>query len=164
MIDNSNRYFSPNLDGVKDSILIPLNIDESSLFSWEVIDISKNIQGYKLIWKERSKNSVEIRKLTPKKYFDRLFQSKRPVIVPKFIEWNGYSKIPLSKKEKSFRSSKMPDGTYYFRVIAIDEQSNKSSTSLIPIIIDTVVPKIGLSGSRYYFFSPILMGKKKLIN
>ena len=159
-IDNSNRYFSPNLDGVKDSIFIPLNIDESSLFSWEILIYQKDAQGYKLIWKERSKNSVEIRKLTARKYFDRLFQPKTPVIVPKSIEWNGYSRIPLSKKEKSFRSSKVPDAIYYFKIIATDEQGNKNSTSLIPIIIDTVSPQVSLAASDT-IFSPNLDGNKE---
>ena len=159
---SASRYFSPNLDGNKDSILIPLIIKDEFLEKWKISIYEKKGKNYRLIRVFDSINVKEIPNLTSKKFIKRIFEKKSPVSIPQNIEWDGYTRIPKDKKREKFKSSKAKDGLYYYRITAIDEAGNTSRSSLVPIYLDTITPVAKLNNLET-IFSPNGDGNKDIL-
>ena len=132
-ISNPNRYFSPNFDGKKDTIAIPLDISDNKIIEkWQVYILEKKEgKSFKVVQKIESKNSKESQK-NIKKFFQRIIEKKRNVTKPAIIEWDG--------KDKKGRLVK--DGTYYFKIVAYDETGNKGETAFTPFVLDNTSPVI----------------------
>ena len=159
--DNTAQHFSPNLDGIKDKINLSIQITEENLASWLLLIYSREKNNYKLIRRYESVDEKQIQKMTFKKYVSRIWKRRSPVLIPQYITWDGYSKIPNSTKE-SYTGKKMPDGLYYYRLIATDDFGNTTKTPLIPIVIDTIRPAAQLTLSDD-IFSPNNDGRKETL-
>ena len=154
-------HFSPNLDGIKDTVSIEIRIKEDNLKTWKVLIYEKTGSSYRLIREYRSVDSKEIQKMTWKKFFNRVFSIKRPVDVPQKVEWDGYRKIPQSADK--YKMDKMKDGVYFYRVLASDEAGNRATSALIPIRLDTLTPDI-TADFEHDTFSPNGDGHKETLS
>ncbi|HMB00853.1 MAG TPA: FlgD immunoglobulin-like domain containing protein [Spirochaetota bacterium] len=154
------RYFSPNLDGSKDTIPIPLNIQENNeLKKWKVLIYQKEGTNFEVIRTYESMSAVEIKKMTFKKFMQRIFSPNEPVKIPEYIRWDGIKQV---KQKDTTVSTKCSDGVYYFRIVAIDKADNIKKSPLVPIVIDTVIPKASPK-PRTDIFSPNGDGNKETI-
>ena len=150
---NPNRHFSPNLDGSKDNLVIPLHIEDKSLRKWKVLIYTKEADQYRLIRSFESTNVWEVGKMTGKKFFRRMFQRNRPLQVPKSVVWDGYTQTPIASERGKYESEKVRDGLYYYRITAYDQADNTSSSPLVPIVVDTMRPRVELT-LETFIFSP----------
>ncbi len=122
-------YISPNNDGVKDDLRIPLTIKDS-----------RYIKGYSFIITDENGNVVREIRNKEKRYenegfkgfFGRLFAVKSGIDIPKELRWDGYSSS----------GSVVKDGLYLFHVEAWDDNGNKSSTPVYGVIVDDTPPSV----------------------
>ena len=82
-----NRYFSPNLDGKKDVLYIPLKIKDTSLLKkWSVSIYQKNKNipknSFELIKTIRSLPPKNIKKMTLQIFWEKLLSVKQNIGVP----------------------------------------------------------------------------------
>ncbi|MCR4580038.1 MAG: OmpA family protein [Treponema sp.] len=126
------KYISPNNDGVKDELVIPLNIsDKRYIQGWSLVIMDSNHQVVRTI-----ENKVALpEKVGFKSFFKQLVTPKQGVVVPESVSWNG----AMSNGETA------PDGTYYYYLTATDDNGNKGQTKEYEVIVDTISPDIELA-------------------
>ncbi len=135
-----NRYFSPNLDGVKDRLPIPLQIkDDGFLTKWIVVLYKKTGDTFSPIRSYESTSEREIRQMTVGKFVTRIFSKKEKIKIPPFVEWDG---VKILSAGSNAVSSRAEDGLYYFQITAMDESGNEAKSPYVPVVIDTVTPVI----------------------
>jgi len=125
------KYISPNNDGVKDELVIPLNISDR-----------RYIQGWSLIIKDSKGNVIRTignkvarpESVTFKSFFKQLFSVKKGVQIPREVIWNG----AMNNGETA------PDGTYTYYLTATDDNGNEGKTKEFKVVVDTVAPDIEL--------------------
>jgi flagellar hook assembly protein FlgD/outer membrane protein OmpA-like peptidoglycan-associated protein len=147
-----DSYMSPNLDGVKDNLVIDLNIkDERYVTMWKVEisddkgNIVRTISG-----KEQRAETMKAKDVI-KKYFS----PKSGIRIPKQVNWDG----------KNDKGEVVPDGKYMFKFYAMDDNKNinKDGTQAGTVIVKTDKPEIK-SDVTNPVFSPNSGGtKEKLI-
>ncbi len=125
------EYISPNNDGIKDVLEVPLKIREKRYvkeWSFTVFDESGNVVrtiGNKIALP--SKFNLKI-------FFKALFTPKRGVDIPSKIVWNGFLDD----------GSLAPDGKYFYQFTASDDNGNTASSSKLEVIVDNTPPQINL--------------------
>lgn len=156
----ANRYFSPNIDGVKDTFEIPLKIkDNGSLYKW-IVEIYSAPQESAKIRKYESVAANEIYSMNAQKFMKRIIQKKEPIVIPEFVAWDGRSEIT---KNNVVVSELMKDGVYFFRIIAEDDAGNIATSPFISFVLDTVRPEVtSLPEGR--IFSPNGDGRKDTLS
>lgn len=127
---NTDRYFSPNLDGVKDFIEIPFIIKEDNLQKWSLTIVRKEGSRFLQIMSHESVNPKE-EQLSFTKFFSRLVAKDTPLKAPNSYLWEG----------RDDRGELVKDSIYYFTITAMDSWGNESKSPLIPIVVDTITPK-----------------------
>ncbi len=139
---NAVRYFSPNLDGKKDVLTIPVVIyDEGKLAVWRVIIYQKVDTRFRTIKTFSLASAVEGEALSFKRSFQRLFKRDEGVTPPGYVEWNGVSDD----------NALMADGIYYLGYYARDINGNEQTSDLYPIVIDTLSPQAELELNETIF-------------
>lgn len=146
-------YISPNNDGIKDDIRIPISIKDSRF-----------IKGYSFIIKNASGSVV--REINNKEkrtenqgvmgIFDRLMAVKSGIKIPSELRWDGFD-----------NSGKVvPDGVYYFHVEAWDDNGNVGKTKEYAIVVDTTPPEVTIAPPSDYnkIFSPNNDGNKDTLS
>jgi outer membrane protein OmpA-like peptidoglycan-associated protein len=126
-------YFSPNGDGVKDKIRIPLSITDSRFIKeWHfIITDEKGTQ----VWSAGEEAPKIAEKVANwREILASFFEPKQSVSVPSSIVWDG--------KLSSGRTA--PDGIYYFYASATDDNGNYGESFRTRIIVDTVPPSINV--------------------
>lgn len=124
-------YISPNNDGVKDELVVPLKIKESRYVSeWSFIIYNEKGEVVRLIGnKEKRSESISF-----KNFFKQLFTPKQGVEIPSTVNWNGY-----------FDDGRLaPDGLYYYQFTATDDNGNTATTSKLSVIVDNTAPVVTL--------------------
>lgn len=159
--ENPRQHFSPNLDGVKDSMIIPLKIQDDALAKWTIEIYDSKSEGKQRLRLFESKSAREIVNMDMKKFVSRIFQAKEPVIIPEFVAWDGIAQVV--KEDGQVESYNCADGIYYFQISAFDDSGNKASSELIPFVLDTIRPKTTLKTSPTVF-SPNGDGRKEKLN
>lgn len=149
-LNNPNRFFSPNLDGRKDSLLIPLDISDESLEKWKVEVLKKIGSDYSLVKVFESVDNLSEKNLTAKRFFSRIFSKDENIIAPKELYWDGTDND----------GKQLADGLYYLRIYARDRRDNETTSPLIAIVLDTVAPKPSLD-LKENIFSPNGDGNKE---
>lgn len=126
------KYISPNNDGVKDELIIPISIsDNRYITAWSLVitDVKGNIV-------RTIENSVALpEKLGFKSFFKQLVTPKQGVVIPKQIVWNGMMQ----------NGETAPDGLYKYYVTATDDNGNVGKTKEYEVIVDTVPPQVTLT-------------------
>lgn len=125
-------YISPNGDGVKDNLRVPVTITDN-----------RYVDGYQLT--VRSSGGRVVRTIKSPSLavttggsagvMDRLLYVKQGVPVPPAIVWNG----------KNSAGRTVPDGRYTYTVSAWDENGNRSTSPAFTVVVDTKAPTINLT-------------------
>ncbi|BBM89888.1 hypothetical protein COTS27_01603 [Spirochaetota bacterium] len=150
---NAVRYFSPNLDGTKDVMTIPIVITErGNLVAWSVTIYQKIGTTFKTLQTFSDISELERETVSFKQSLSRLFRRERGITPPPYVEWNGAAK----------NGTPMPDGVYYVSYYARDGNDNETTTPLYPIVIDTITPEATLVLSNKVF-SPNEDGNKETL-
>ena len=142
-------YLSPNNDGIKDDLKLPIKIKDS-----------RYIKGYSLVVTDSEGNIVREIKNKEKRsenqgfmgFFDRLTAVKSGIDVPEELRWDGYNES----------GKVVPDGRYYFYVEAWDDNGNLSKTKEYTVVIDNTPPEVTITEppEEEKIFSPNNDGSK----
>ncbi len=145
-------YISPNNDGIKDDLKIPLKINES-----------RYIKGYSLIVKNEKGEIVREIKNKEKRsenqgfkgFFDRLFSVKSGITVPEELRWDGFNNT----------GTVVSDGIYFFHIEAWDDNGNLNKTKEYAVVVDNTPPEITITppSEDDKIFSPNNDGNKDTI-
>ena len=138
--DTTKRYISPNFDGVKDELTIPLKITDE-----------RYVKGYRFIVENETgeivktiRNKEERPETTGvKNVFQRLVAVKEGITVPETLTWDG----------KSDSGTVVPDGNYRFYIEAWDDNANLGKSGIGEVVVDNTPPTAEIS-SPYKVFSP----------
>ncbi len=149
-INNKDQYFSPNLDGVKDSVVIPFHIKEENLIEWKVVIVKEVGERRFRKVREYVSDNPKRKNLNFDKFFERIFAKDDSIQDPNSITWDG--------KDEQFKT--LDDGVYYIKIEAEDRSGNKSNSNFIPVILDTKPPNISLVVEDK-IFSPNGDGRKE---
>lgn len=146
-------YLSPNNDGIKDDLKLPIKIKDS-----------RYVKGYSLVVTDSEGNLVREIKNKEKRsenqgfmgFFDRLTAVKSGIDVPEELRWDGYNDS----------GKVVPDGTYYFHVEAWDDNGNVSKTKEYAVVIDTTPPEVTIKEppEEEKIFSPNNDGSKDTLS
>ena len=126
------NYISPNNDGAKDSLILPLSITDERFvtgYTLKVFDFNKSLvrtlqnritlpqaQGFDQLW-------------------NRLTYVKQGIEVPPFLEWNGTTEA----------GTVAPDGTYSLLITAWDDNDNTKDWPAGTVVVKTAPPQVAVS-------------------
>ncbi len=140
------KYISPNFDGVKDDLVLPLSIKDQ-----------RYIKGFRFVVEDSSGKAV--RNIANKEdrpenrdlgnMVKRLMYVKTGIVIPESVRWDG----------KSDSGAIVPDGTYRYFVEAWDDNGNVGKSPLGTVIVDNTPPQIAVS-APYLIYSPNGDGNK----
>ncbi len=133
-------YISPNFDGTKDDLVLPISITDQ-----------RYVKGYRLIIKDASGNTVrtiENKENRPenaavKTVISRLLYVKKGIPIPPTLRWDGMSST----------GTVVPDGSYTYTLEAWDDNGNIGKTVPRTVVVDTQKPTATVS-SQYSVFGP----------
>ena len=143
------KYISPNNDGIKDIVEIPVRISDS-----------RYIKGFSFIIEDE--NGQEVKRIENKEkrpentglanFFQRLFYVEKGVDIPEKIRWDGIGD----------NGEVVPDGYYSFYMEAWDDNGNKSATDRYGLVVDNTPPQIVIEeiDAEQKIFSPNNDGNK----
>jgi hypothetical protein len=125
-------YFSPNNDGKKDAMEIPVSItDQGYVTSWkvEIKDAAGNV--VRVI--ENKEQRFE--SFNAKEFFSRLVTPKRQVEMPSAIRWDGLRST----------GELAADGRYSFTITATDDSGNTVVTPVYEVVIRNRPPEVSIT-------------------
>lgn len=145
-------YFSPNDDGEKDAMEIPIKItDKRYVTSWTCEIKDKDGKHVRTI-----ANKIPLREMKDASTFFKLLKSsKKGVDVPEKIRWDG----------RTDTGEVAPDGLYTFIIKAEDDNHNLSETKSYTVVIDKTPPNVELKSpndTTDLIFSPDDDGNKDI--
>ncbi len=142
-------YLSPNNDGIRDELTFPFKLKDSRYikgYALEIYDVAGNLV--------RSIGNKEERpeSFSFKDMFSRVFRSKSGIPVPETLRWDGTTE----------EGAVAEDGEYSFRVIAWDDNGNRSESPRYSMVIDTRSPEVEITEKKplELIFSPDDDGNK----
>jgi flagellar hook assembly protein FlgD/outer membrane protein OmpA-like peptidoglycan-associated protein len=145
----AERYISPNFDGAKDDLTLPLRITDE-----------RYVKGYRFLITDSS--GVVVRTILNKEdrpenrdfnnILARLGYLKTGIVVPPTIRWDGMSDS----------GTVVPDGTYHYHVEAWDDNNNMGKSPDGTVVVDTTAPTVTANAS-YLIFSPDSDGNKDML-
>ena len=125
-------YISPNNDGTKDILEIPIQIKEKRYVKdWCLVIENENGEIVRKVENKDKRDS----KMTFKKFWKALFTPKSGVTIPSSIMWNGV----MDDGEVA------PDGNYFYYMTATDDNGNSATTKKLAVVVDNTPPEIDLS-------------------
>ncbi|MBI9108715.1 MAG: OmpA family protein [Spirochaetales bacterium] len=146
-------YLSPNNDGVKDYMEIPVSIQDS-----------RYIKGFAFIIQDEQ--GTEVKRIENKEkrpenlglanFFERLFYVEKGVDIPDSVRWDGIDE----------GGNVVEDGFYRFFIEAWDDNGNKSVTPKYGLVIDNTPPRLELvtPPDNDKIFSPNDDGNKDILD
>ena len=145
-------YFSPNNDGKADYLEFPLSMTDEryiTTWEWEIRDEEGNVV--------RTYRNKELRPETQgmRNFFSRLFAVKAQVEVPPTLRWDGIGDS----------GEMLPDGRYFFNIVAADDSGNMGITSTYEAVLKNAPPEITIEpmDDTARVFSPGGGGSKNTI-
>jgi len=140
------KYISPNFDGVKDDLVLPLGItDERYVKGYRfVVTNSTGTAVRTILNKEDRPENADFKNILA-----RLSYLKTGIAIPPTIRWDGMSDA----------GAVVPDGTYRYHVEAWDDNNNLGKSPDGTVVVDTVPPSV-TSSAAYLIFSPDGDGNK----
>jgi len=142
-------YMSPNLDGVKDNMLLPIGItDQRQIKGYRlVIEDSRGKVVKEIVNKDERPENIDLQTIV-----DRLLYVKSGITIPPSLRWDG----------RAEKGALVPDGTYTYYVEAWDDNNNRAATPKRKIVVDNTKPQATLD-SPYLIFSPNEDGNKDVL-
>ncbi len=146
-IKASQRYISPNTDGVQDFVLFNISVsDTSKIGGWRLQiknDAGTVVKEYRVSDRDMEES------LTLKSFFQKIWTPKESAMVPETIFWDG----------TDTNAHVLPDGDYVYAFMAWDERDNISPEITGVVTIDNTPPVVELNVEDR-FFSPNNDGRK----
>ncbi|HOJ98453.1 MAG TPA: FlgD immunoglobulin-like domain containing protein [Termitinemataceae bacterium] len=126
------RYISPNNDGKADVLEFPISITDSRyVASWEFTILNQDNQVVRTYRnKERRPETQGVRNI-----IDRILDVKSGVEVPATLRWDGILDD----------GSLAPDGNYFFKVSAKDDNGNESTSATYQVVVDNTAPIVRIT-------------------
>lgn len=125
-------YISPNNDGVKDSLEVPLKIKEKRYVeSWSFIISDEKGNVVRTIGNKVQNDE----KITFKSFFKKLVSPKTGVDIPSSVVWNGFDD----------NGNIVKDGKYYYQFSATDDNGYSATTSKLLVYVDNTPPEVNIS-------------------
>jgi outer membrane protein OmpA-like peptidoglycan-associated protein/flagellar hook assembly protein FlgD len=125
-------YISPNDDGIKDGLEIPVKIsDERYVVGWTLSIADAGGQVVRKISNKETRPGAE----GFKGFWDRLTYIKKGVAVPDKLVWNGVADS----------GAVVPDGEYSAAIEAVDDNGNLGRVGPFPVVVDRTPPSVELS-------------------
>ncbi len=139
-------YVSPNLDGIKDDLILPIEIEDK-----------RYVKGYRLVITDSAGNPVRIienkderpENINFRNIFAQIAYVQKEITVPESLRWDG----------KSDSGTVVDDGTYYYYVESWDDNGNSGVNSTRTVMVDKTHPALELE-KEYEIFSPNNDGNK----
>jgi flagellar hook assembly protein FlgD/outer membrane protein OmpA-like peptidoglycan-associated protein len=140
------KYISPNFDGVKDDLVLPISITDN-----------RYVKGYKFIISDSSGaavRTIQNKEDRPenrdfKNILARLVYVKTGITIPPTVRWDGMSDA----------GALVPDGTYTYHIEAWDDNNNQGKSGMGTVVVKVTPPKVTVS-APYLIFSPDGDGNK----
>ena len=130
--DKETVYFSPNNDGTKDVLEIPIQIKEKRYVkSWSLVIENESGEIVRTVENKDKRDA----KLTFKGFWKALFTPKNGVAIPSTVSWNGV----MDNGEIA------PDGNYRYYMTATDDNGNTGMTDKLSVVVDNTPPEIALA-------------------
>ncbi len=145
LVESDAVAFSPNNDGVRDSMVFQVNVRDKSAITFYELRIL-DAQGSE-VFKDRADGRVREKDFRWSTFFRSFFSPMGRTDVPEKFVWNG--RVQEEKKlavkdaifEREAKDRALPDGAYVWQFKAIDEKNNESRVASGEVQIDTVPPK-----------------------
>lgn len=128
-------YISPNNDGVRDEVTLPLGISDQRYVASFMLRV---LDGSGAVVKTIANKESRPENRDWKGLLGRLLYVKKGVDVPPELIWNGLGDS----------GDRVPDGRYAITVEATDDNGNVAVTSPWYVIVDTVAPSVSASGPK----------------
>lgn len=146
-IKASERYISPNTDGIQDFVLFTLSVsDTSKIGGWRLQiknDAGTVVKEYRVSDRDMEES------LTLKSFIQKIWTPRESAVVPETIFWDG----------TDTNANVLPDGEYVYAFMAWDERDNISPEITGVVTIDNTAPAVELAVEDR-FFSPNNDGRK----
>ena len=136
--ERAPEYISPNNDGVKDTLEIPLKVKEKRFIKeWKLTIYNSDRKPVRTIGNKRKDDEH----LSVKGFFKKLVSPKTGIDVPSSVVWNGLlgeeaAAVGLVPGEVA------PDGIYYYVFSATDDNDNTGVSREYSVIVDCTPPTI----------------------
>jgi flagellar hook assembly protein FlgD/outer membrane protein OmpA-like peptidoglycan-associated protein len=140
------KYISPNFDGVKDDLVLPLSITDNRYIK-EYVFIITDAGGAVVRTIQNKEDRPENRDV--KNILARLAYVKTGITIPESLRWDG----------KSDAGAVVPDGKYTYRVEARDDNGNLGKSPDGTVVVDNTPPVVK-AAAAYLIFSPDGDGNK----
>ncbi|MBO7639531.1 MAG: hypothetical protein J6S91_11205, partial [Treponema sp.] len=138
--ERAPEYISPNNDGIKDVLEIPLKIKEKRYIKeWTLSIYTEKGNVIRTVGNKRKDEE----KMTIASFFKNLFKPKTGVEIPDTVSWNGI----LGDEAAAIGlvpGNVAPDGLYYYIFTATDDNDNRGTSAKYYVIVDTTPPQISL--------------------
>ncbi|MDC7126023.1 MAG: FlgD immunoglobulin-like domain containing protein [Spirochaetales bacterium] len=145
-------YISPNNDGIKDSITIPISITDTRYIKGYsfIIEDSQGREVKRIENKDKRQENQSIRN-----FFKRLFYVEKGVDIPDSIRWDGTGED----------GNVIADGFYTFHMEAWDDNGNTAVTEKYGFVVDNTPPEVVLQdiNPADRIFSPNDDGNKDIL-
>ena len=143
---DGTKYISPNFDGVKDDMVLPLAVtDERYVKGYRfIITDSSGAAVRTILNKEDRPENSDLKNIV-----SRLTYLKTGIAIPPTIRWDGTSDA----------GAIVPDGTYRYHVEAWDDNNNQGTSPDGTVVVDTTPPTV-TAAAAYLIFSPDGDGNK----
>ncbi|MBE3131625.1 MAG: hypothetical protein IMZ54_13045, partial [Acidobacteria bacterium] len=140
------KYISPNLDGVKDDLVLDLAIMDARFAKGYrfVVQDSVGTAVRTILNKEDRPENRDFKGIMA-----RLAYVKKGITIPPTIRWDG----------KSDAGATVPDGAYRYFVEAWDDNDNVGKSGIGTVVVDNTAPSVAVSAT-YLIFSPNGDGNK----
>lgn len=149
---SSVQYISPNFDGIKDELLLPLTVkDERYIDSYELVikdSFGKTVKNI-LNKEERPENE------SFKNLYSKLITPLTGIPVPEAFRWDG----------KMDNGELVPDGEYTFYTRFSDDNGNTTQSEVNKFIVDNTNPELVITppSGLDLIFSPNGDGNKDIL-
>ncbi|MDR0685102.1 MAG: OmpA family protein [Spirochaetaceae bacterium] len=134
-------YISPNNDGVKDTLTVPFSIsDKRYIAEWRLLVTDEGGKTVRTIVNKETRPTS----LNFKEFWRTITRPKQSIAVPKAVVWDG----------KTDSGEPVPDGRYFYSILASDDNGNLSESERRVVIVDCTPPLIELtqpSASEKFF-------------
>jgi len=125
-------YISPNSDGTKDSLEIPVKIeDQRYVVGWKFTIADEDGAVVRTIQNKESRPETQ----GLEGFWDRLVYVKKGVAVPDKLVWNGVADS----------GQLAPDGNYTVTIEAVDDNGNVGLVGPFKVAVDNSAPELKLS-------------------
>lgn len=141
---SEGRYFSPNSDGIRDTISFTASASDKSPIVYYELRI-RDLKGT-VVYKQKSDERVREKEFSWSLFFRSFVSPRSRADIPRKFSWNGRLVQERKKavKDNLFEDetidAPLADGVYSYEFWAIDEKNNESRHVTGEVIIDTRAP------------------------